>query len=155
MTDTMKPFVLLLTAFLVACGGEDGYSCDNTETLVEKVNEIRVTGASCGSEFFPPVRPLVVDYDLASLAREHAGYLAATNQVTHFGEGNATVSQRALARGILYPVGENVAGGVSDPFQAFLNSSEHCKNMMHSKYSLTVAACESRNYIVQSFGVKP
>lgn len=95
----------------------------------------------------PPVGALKWNDALRIAAMTHAVDLGNSGTYSHTGTDGSLPPIRAQRAGYPTPyVGENVANrsDLNSALQDFLNSPEHCKNMMNSRYTETGAA----NFVV-------
>ncbi len=109
--------------------------------LLVRLNEIRTQGVSCpGSGRRPVAGALSDSVPHAQAARLQSGYMAASGQVTHTGQGGSTVRVRAASTGVnATSVTEIVyMGSGLDPEQAmrwWLGSAAHCYWMTEGRYT--------------------
>lgn len=124
-----------------------------------------------------PVPPLVWNENLYAAAYEHSFDLANSDTFSHIGSGTqyditglengyaSHYDERIKANGYekYKAIGENIAGGqesIDEVIEAWLNSSEHCSNLMNEKYKdVGVAIVINPNsqymiYWTQNFGAK-
>lgn len=90
-------------------------------------------------------RALVWDRALAEAAEQHSVDMAVRRYFDHLSPDGKRVSQRVTAQGYNWRmVGENLAGGdstVSDVISGWLESPEHCQNMMSPAYAEVGVSC--------------
>jgi uncharacterized protein YkwD len=142
--------LMLMASFMMACEKEDesanpddssgstnGEPIDK-DKILELVNGIRATGCDCGGESMPAVSPLSWDDKLGQAALAHSKDMEDTGDMSHEGSDGSSASDRIEAAGYDWSTwGENVARNYAteqEVFNAWLESSGHCKNMMAEKY---------------------
>ena len=103
--------------------------------VVDLVNQVRETGADCGSEgVFAPAEPMEDNPQLNAAARRHSQDMARHDFLDHEGSDGGRFWDRTEQAG--YPGvarGENVAGGYPTPeevVQGWLDSDGHCLVLM-------------------------
>jgi hypothetical protein len=163
------PSALLL---LASCGGGDAGislllpSCPKTINPVEalaKVNAVRSVARKCGDVAYPAAAPLAWSDALYTAAAAHAEDMANNNNFSHTGSDGSSPGQRITASGYgpLTYYGENVGAGygsIDDVIKSWLNSPDHCKNIMSDQYRDYAIACsgneksERGTYWTQDFG---
>jgi uncharacterized protein YkwD len=125
-----------------ALGGSCGL---RTEEALQRVNAARAAGRRCGSRTMPPAPPLRWDTQLFSAAEGHSSDMARRNYFEHRSPEGVHVSQRVSASRYNWKsVGENLAGGdrnIGEAVQGWLNSPDHCENLMDAKYVDVAVAC--------------
>ncbi|WP_169306959.1 CAP domain-containing protein [Ferrimonas sediminicola] len=129
--------------------------------LLEQINAIRAEGANCVGSYMEPVSSLRPNPLLEHAAFEHAYSMATHNFLSHTGRDGRDVGQRVSSYGYHWRlVGENIAAGqpsVDKAVEEWLESAEHCRNLMSAEYRETGFACvanpraEYRYYWVQVF----
>jgi uncharacterized protein YkwD len=131
--------------------------------VLDRVNEVRAHGRTCGSTYYRAARPLRADARLAKAARRHAKDMARHNYFSHNGRSGSTPTSRAKHAGYNGGAGENIAAGYGSPaktMRAWLRSPGHCANIMgHSYRSIgvgyaNVASSSYGDYWVQDFGLR-
>ena len=139
--------LLLLAEPAIANSYVTRCSVDAAEALA-RINAARAAGQRCGWRRMPPVRPLKWNAALQDAAAAHSRDMAVRNYFGHRSPEGRTVSERArLAK---YPsgfVGENLAGGdrnVAGAMQGWIESPDHCANLMNASYSEVAVACVGR-----------
>jgi uncharacterized protein YkwD len=139
-------FLYSLTAISIACGGEDSDTPFNPNfgdaptnpdetVLTNLINELRANGQKCNETQYEAVPALTFSTTLNEIAKSHANYMDSIDELTHTGENNAEIGERALAGGYNYTViAENLARGYADEesvVAAWKDSGSHCVNMMN------------------------
>lgn len=126
----------------------------NSEMLVA-VNQLRVSGTTCGGESMPPVKPLVWNVKLEKASVAHTAYMNETNNFSHQGKNGSWPEDRIKAAGYEYDrVGENIGKGYKDIPAAILGwkeSTGHCKQMMSADVT-EMAAAKVGAYWCQKYG---
>ena len=134
------------------------------------INKARATARSCGNKgFFPKAPPLIWNNKLYSSAYEHSQDMAISHTFTHNGSGtisdwtgiNLNKKSSLLERLDTYnykgiSFSENIAMGSITPNDVVLqwiNSDEHCANLMNATFNqVGMAKFESNNiYWTQNF----
>lgn len=120
-----------------------------TDGVVQVINGLRATGATCvnepGSPSYPPSGALSVDPLVTQAASGHALYMMSNGTMTHVqvpgssGFTGEQVTDRLSATGYNWATaGENVAYGyptAQEVVQGWLTSSQgHCSNMLDPKF---------------------
>ena len=115
------------------------------QELVARVNSARASGRRCGAHAMGPAGPLNWNDTLYSAAEGHSLDMAKRNYFEHRSPEGATVSQRvSAARYNWKSVGENLAAGdtsVAEAVQGWLDSPEHCENMLDARFRDVAVAC--------------
>ena len=103
--------------------------------MVGLVNQLRATGATCGTTTHSAVGPVTMNQYLREAARNHSQDMADQDYFTHDSLDGRTPWDRIAATAYQgSPVGENIAAGNSTAqatFTQWLNSPGHCRNMMN------------------------
>ena len=150
----------------------------NQQELLNAINNARSVQRDCYPNdpkrgLMKATTPLTWNHELYASALEHSTDLAQSDTFSHLGSGtesditgNGTPSKfqdRITANGYAnyYTVGENIAGGqktLDEVMEAWLNSPEHCVNIMKDSYSevgIAVVLNEDSTYGIywtQNFG---
>jgi len=130
-----------LVILIPGCGGPfsislgfDGPSSE-MKNLLEKINEVRSTGYTCGPEYFEPAKPLVWNKKLAAAAVFHAKDMAEHGFLRHTGSDGNDPGERITGAGYQWSVyAENISQGQQTPdeaVKAWLRSTRHCRNIMN------------------------
>lgn len=107
------------------------------QELLQAINAVRAKGCNCGNTYMSPVKALQWNAKLEVAAQNHSNYMHRRKLLTHSGPHNTTPADRVKAAG--YPwsyVAENIALGqpsVKEVMNSWLQSVEHCKNIMSNK----------------------
>lgn len=103
------------------------------------VNEARARGTRCGSRAFAPAPPLTLSGTLDTVAYGHASDMAEHNYFEHQDLSGQSPADRVRAVGFREKlVGENIAYGpetVDEVVQGWLNSPDHCENIMDPRFA--------------------
>lgn len=128
------------------------------------VNQVRAGGYGP----YKPAPPLKYNVDLSGAAYGHAVDMATHNYFSHNSQDGRTFEDRVKTTSFPGdPASENIASGfptVEDTVTGWLNSPEHCKNMMNPDLDYVGYGYAERqfsghssviSYWVQDFGYKP
>jgi len=114
------------------------------DQVLQRLNEIRTEGGSCGGTGFPPGQPLKRSPALDEAARAHAEDMARNSFLAHTGSDGSNPGERASRAGYDWQViAENVAAGqtsADDIAATWLESAGHCANLRDAKFSETGVA---------------
>ena len=157
---------LALAALLGACGGGGDASggetdspasagamaparcgiADFTAQALERINQRRAAGASCGSRgSFGPAPPMRWSDALAQAAAAHATDMAAQNYFSHTSADGRSLGDRVGATGYAWTsLGENIAAGYPDidtVIAGWMRSDGHCANLMNPAFDEVGLAC--------------
>ncbi|MDI1338963.1 CAP domain-containing protein [Polaromonas sp.] len=135
---------------------------DLQSRVLALVNEARAQPRRYGNETFPATRPLHFNAKLQTVAAAHAADMARYNYFDHAGRDGNHVEERASSSGYRWrAIGENIAAGhtmAEAAMQDWLQSPEHCANVMSPAYTEMGAAFAVNNnssagiYWVKVFG---
>jgi len=180
-------FIISIVLLLVGCGeesiattankGVDNFTKPFQTEILEAINQARSQPRDChdGLGLVGPSNPLILNNQLYDSAYEHSNDLAQSNTFSHKGSGReyditgynkgreSLFYERIESHGYLdYKiVGENIAGGqktVKEVMKAWLNSPDHCTNIMNPSYTeVGIAIVVNPNseygiYWTQNFG---
>jgi uncharacterized protein YkwD len=125
----------------------------------ERTNLARQSGRYCGSKWYPAARPLVWNSLLANAALGHAIDMRNKHYFDEISKDGRTVPTRIRNAGYRYcDAGENISqeDNPDTTVQRWLNSPDHCANIMNSKYrDIGIGQASDLNYNsywVQTFG---
>ena len=151
-----------------SCPGiSQGNSWQFNSRLTALVNQARRSGRYCGSQWYPSARPLTFNSSLYRAADGHADSMASFNYMSHTGRDGSSPTQRIRRAGYFnnghsgWITGENVAAGqksVEAVVNAWLNSPDHCRNIMNQEFQHTAFSCrynqntQYKFYWAQKFG---
>ncbi len=149
------------------------------QEILIAINKARSVARDCndGLGIVGPAKPLTWNIELYASAYEHSFDLAESNTFDHKGSGthsditgsnngNASMFfERIEANGYTeyIALGENIAGGqsnIKEVMEAWLNSPDHCKNIMSDMFSEVGVAIvvkqdsDYKIYWTQNFGSK-
>jgi uncharacterized protein YkwD len=133
------------------------------DAIVARVNQIRATGAICGSKAMPPVPPVTSNEMFRAAARGHSKDMATRNYFDHNNPEGKGPADRIRAAGWLNPgySGENIAAGnptAEGTINQWLKSAGHCENMLDKDFKLigvgyfTSPGSKYTHYWTQNFG---
>jgi uncharacterized protein YkwD len=116
---------------------------DTAPALVSRalklVNDARARGTRCGAHAFAPAPPVTFSGTLAGVAFGHASDMAAHGYFEHEDLAGHSPADRVRAVGYREKlVGENIAYGpvtVEEVVQAWLDSPDHCENIMDPRFA--------------------
>lgn len=132
----MKQWILLVGACLyVASSGHSAHTGDDTQTMLNLVNQARARGATCGGQHYGSAPPVKRSARLDRTARRWAQYMLRTGKFAHSLDGSTFVKRIFSVCGPT-PVAENLSGNRSarDAVQRLLRSPGHCRNIMNPSY---------------------
>lgn len=179
--------MISMVFLFVGCGEQSpsktyNKSIDNSEKplqteILKAINQARSQARDChdGLGLVEPSKPLSLNGKLYNSAYEHSNDLAQSNTFSHNGSGTeyditgynkgreSLFYERIESKGYVnYTiVGENIAGGqssVDEVMKAWLNSPDHCANIMNPRYKeVGIAIVTNPNstygiYWTQNFG---
>lgn len=153
--------LLLLFLVLSACDtvGADAPPVADApawDAMLNAVNDVRAEGATCGSQWHAPARPLVWDARLERAARHHAQDMAEHDHFAHRGTDGSRTGERVRRVGYDWRiVGENLARHQTSVRQVigdWLESPSHCRQLL-SPEMLEIGAAEVEGYWTQVFAV--
>ncbi len=140
-----------------AAAKASGSTCDLAgfqADLLQELNAARAVARSCGGVAYSAAAPLVWNARLTSAATRHSTDMADNDLFSHTGSDDSESSQRATEAGYGWSaIGENIAAGYPDVravVDGWLESPEHCKNIMNGDYADLGAACASQ--VSSSYG---
>jgi len=106
--------------------------------VLQRVNEVRATGTTCGSKSMAPAPPLQRSATLDDVAAEHARDMARHDYFEHVDLSGRSPADRLRARGYHERlVGENIAYGpqtADEVVTGWLHSPGHCENIMDPRF---------------------
>ena len=107
----------------------------NLIDLTNLINDLRENGQKCSGTQYEAVPELMFNETLNQVATSHAEYMNSIDELTHSGENDSTIGDRATAAGYDYTtISENLAKGYADEnsvIDAWKNSAGHCENIMN------------------------
>lgn len=106
--------------------------------LVKLVNDARSTGCNCGSDYFPPVNPIVWNDTLEIAAKAHSDDMKNNKYFDHTGKDGSSPGDRITKAGYHWSTfGENIAKGYGTEqkvIKSWLESTSHCRNIMSAPF---------------------
>ncbi|MDH0864445.1 CAP domain-containing protein [Mitsuaria sp. GD03876] len=115
------------------------------QELLDRINALRASGATCGSTNYPAVAPVVWNDKLTQAADGHALDMATKNYFEHDSQDGRTFVDRINAVNYGWSaVGENIAAGqttVASVMTSWRNSAGHCANLMSANFVDMGVAC--------------
>jgi uncharacterized protein YkwD len=107
--------------------------------VVDRVNQARAQGASCGGQPFAAASPLVMEARLRCAARVHSLDMATRGFFDHQNpDGESPFDRMERAGYSFFAAGENIAAGQTSPQQVvdgWLQSPGHCMNIMSPDFT--------------------
>jgi uncharacterized protein YkwD len=128
--------------------------------FLNRINKVRQQGCKCGSNYMPPVAPLVWNDVLTDAAEGHAKDMSKRSYFSHTGKNGSSIEDRIKAAGYTYDgyksfaIGENIAMGqetIAEVSNGWFKSVGHCKNLMNADFR-EIGIAEYNKYWVQDFG---
>lgn len=127
----------------------------NTDEMVQKVNEIRSAGCTCGGKKMSPVESISWNQKLYNSAISHADDMKKYRYFSHYSRSGKNVGERVDRFDYKWTViGENIAEGQSSFDEAlddWIKSPSHCKMIMDPNVN-EMGVARSGRYWVQHFG---
>jgi uncharacterized protein YkwD len=109
------------------------------DEVVERVNQARALGATCGGQAFGATGPLAMEARLRCAARVHSLDMVTRAFFDHVNPDGETPFVRMEHAGYEYrAAGENIAAGQSTPqevVEGWLQSPGHCANIMSPDFT--------------------
>lgn len=121
-----------------------GYAGFQAE-LLQRINAVRASGATCGGVAYPPVAALTWNARLTTAAGLHSADMANRNYFDHNSPEGTTLGQRITAAGYAWSTAaENIAAGygsVDAVMNGWIASAGHCRNLMNANLREVGVAC--------------
>jgi uncharacterized protein YkwD len=119
---------------------------DFQASLLARINQVRASGANCGSDgVFGAAAPLTWNDKLAAAAEGHSKDMAAKNYFSHTSADGRTLGDRVNATGYAWTsLGENIAAGyptANSVMDGWIASDGHCANLMNAGFAEVGVAC--------------
>ena len=119
---------------------------DFRAALLTRINQVRATGADCGSDgVFGAAAPVAWNDRLTTAADGHSADMAAKNYFSHTSADVRTLADRVNATGYAWTtLGENIAAGyptVNAVMDGWIASPGHCANLMNAAFAEVGVAC--------------
>jgi uncharacterized protein YkwD len=115
------------------------------QEILDRVNQARAAGRTCGSTSYGPVPALRWNGVLFNAAGAHSTDMAANNYFSHSSQDGRNPGQRITGAGYAWSAyGENIAAGQTSAqavVDAWLASPGHCANIMNASYADMATAC--------------
>ena len=115
------------------------------QEILNRVNQARAAGRSCGTTYYGPVPALSWNTNLFNAAGAHSTDMAANNYFSHTSLDGRNAGQRITGAGYGWSAyGENIAAGqasVQSVVDGWLASPGHCANIMNPGYADIGTAC--------------
>ncbi|MGZ8259752.1 MAG: CAP domain-containing protein [Caldimonas sp.] len=115
-------------------------------SLLARINQVRASGADCGSHgAFGAAPPLAWNDRLAVAADGHSEDMSARNYFSHTSADGRTLAERVNAAGYAWSsLGENIAAGyptANAVMDGWIASPGHCANLMNTGFAEVGVAC--------------
>ncbi len=119
---------------------------DFRASLLARINQVRASGADCGSDgVFGAAAPLAWNDKLTAAADGHSHDMAAKNYFSHTSADGRTLADRVDAIGYAWSsLGENIAAGypgINAVMDGWISSPGHCANLMNAGFVEVGVAC--------------
>ena len=160
----MKFLTLTLSVILLfaGTGAKQDVSVGNKfkNEFLERINKVRRKGCKCGTQYMPPVAPLVWNDQLEDAAMGHAKDMYKKNYFSHDSKDGRKIVDRIQSEGYTrkgfksYQVGENIAQGqpsIEEVTDGWFKSEGHCFNLMNRGFK-EIGVAYYNTYWVQDFG---
>jgi uncharacterized protein YkwD len=114
--------------------------------VLARINQVRASGANCGSDgVFGAAAPVAWNDKLTLAAEGHSQDMAAKNYFSHTSADGRTLADRVDATGYAWSsLGENIAAGypgINAVMDAWIASPGHCANLMNSGFAEVGVVC--------------
>ena len=119
---------------------------DFAATALARINQLRTSGASCGTHgTFAPTTALGWNTLLNQAGEGHSTDMATANYFSHTSANGSTLADRVDATGYAWnTLGENIAAGyatVDSVMDGWIASDGHCANLMNPNFTEVGLAC--------------
>lgn len=146
---------LLLAAYPNNVAKPNPYRDLDKSMILYLVNELRAAGTDRGDEHYPPVGPLQWNNKIELAAQAHSDDMYANDFYGHAGSDGSSLGDRLDRVDYHWSTyGENVAMGEmlteKTVVDGWVESPEHCKNLMHGSYT-EMAVARTEKYGTQKF----
>ena len=132
-------------------------SQSDVNRVMTEMNKLRSKGCKCGSQWMPPVGPLIWDKNLYLVSNKYARYMEYNRHFDHVSKEGEDLGDRLNKIGYRWQkIGENLAYGYHDFFdvlRAWIDSPSHCKMLMDPDVT-RMGLSKHKIYWVQSFSKK-
>jgi len=128
--------------------------------FLDRINKVRRKGCNCGTQYMPPVAPLVWNDQLEDAANGHAKDMYKKDYFSHESKDGRKIVDRIQDAGYKrkgyksYQVGENIAQGqrsIAEVTDGWFKSEGHCLNLMQPGFK-EIGVAYYNTYWVQDFG---
>lgn len=133
-------------------------SCEigvNEKQLLDLHNQMRRNGARCDRKRKRPMAKLKYSCQLASASMAHSSDMWRNDFLSHIGSDRSNNITRAERIGYQWhQLGENIAYGFENPkdvLMAWMDSKDHCENIMNKAYT-EMGAARVGNYWTVTLG---
>ncbi|MCZ4225370.1 CAP domain-containing protein [Pedobacter rhodius] len=127
------------------------------EEILNKLNNLRVSGCTCGTDIMPAVKKVVWNIALEKTAKAHAADMVNRNYFSHISPEGVPAIQRSRQEGYAgLSIGEVIARNyttVDEVIEGWKASESHCKAMMDAEFD-EVGAGKTGTYWVMDLGRK-
>ena len=119
---------------------------DFRAAVLARINQVRASGADCGSDgVFGAAAPVAWNDQLTLAAEGHSQDMAAKNYFSHTSADGRTLADRVNATGYTWSsLGENIAAGypgINAVMDAWIASPGHCANLMNAGFADVGVVC--------------
>lgn len=140
---------LLSYPYVLSAQGAPSRGCPSPGTIEQKsieiLNATRSQPRNCGNRHFQSTEPLRWSPALAEAANRHVKDMSQRGYFDHKGSDGRWPGDRITAAGYTWRTyGENLALGhstMAEIIENWLESSEHCSNLMNGAFTETGIAC--------------
>jgi uncharacterized protein YkwD len=119
------------------------------DAILQQINQVRASGAVCGTQILPAAPALAWNNVLFSAAARHSQDMATRNYFSHTTPEGVDFAQRLATEGYSgWIEGENIAAGmgsVSAVMSTWMGSDGHCRNIMQPLFKEVAVACVMRS----------
>jgi len=118
--------------------------------VLARINQVRASGADCGSDgVFGAAAPVAWNDKLTLAAEGHSQDMAAKNFFSHTSADGRTLADRVNATGYAWSsLGENIAAGypsINAVMDGWIASPGHCANLMNAGFAEVGVVCVPGN----------
>ncbi len=153
LRTSMIPYIIMILLLIFLFSSSPAFAEMSKEImlkrLVKMLNDVRIKGSKCGDRFYPAASPLRGDNRLTRSAHIHALDMAQRNRLSHRGRDGSNAGERIKAAGYKWKAfGENIGEGYNKPddiLKAWLESEDHCKNIMNPDFRDIGVAVAKKN----------
>ncbi len=133
---------------------DERLACEDAAHIQQRmaniVSQARSHSRQCGATKYSVANTVFWNSKLASAAEAHSKDMAQHNFLSHFGSDGSSAEDRVLITNYAYEkLAENIAGGhetSTSVINAWLNSSEHCANLMNPSMREIGAYCSKNHH---------